>query len=312
MQRIVDLIANVDKPYENKGRLMIDLRIATSQVEPHPSRGGLSVCLPDGENGASPIWTLGNFELQFVRMVAGETLELNADAVPTYVKVIVGELNCAPFRAFPKQGTVVSTRVSGRDVSAVEETLLCILRELESTPTITQMDQLRVSGPFSDELIWQSFHEKFQAFTDVFDGLEAHMVPGFHLMNSANQEVAYVHFWTTGKGADVSTHNHGQDPTAQSPAFAEVHLVLKNGTGAGAMYQCDAPGANNRTRTPIQLGEEHGPFFAVDPATRKPKLKPNGAVDYPWHGWQGGTDDQLGQSYDLVAAFEINPSFAIV
>ena len=77
------------------------------------------------------------------------------------------------------------------------------------------------------------------------------------------------------------------------------------------MYHCetrDAP-AQERVRTVMQAGEEHGPFFRLDEATGKPLLRPNGAVDYPWHGWQGGTDDQPGQAYDLVAAFEIYPEF---
>ena len=45
-------------------------------------------------------------------------------------------------------------------------------------------------------------------------------------------------------------------------------------------------------------------------AAQTPKLKANGAVDYPWHGWQAGTDDDSRQAYDFVAAFEINPRYA--
>ena len=41
-------------------------------------------------------------------------------------------------------------------------------------------------------------------------------------------------------------------------------------------------------------------------------LLDNGAVKYPWHGWQSGNDDQDLQSYDFVAAFEIIPEYALI
>ena len=59
-------------------------------------------------------------------------------------------------------------------------------------------------------------------------------------------------------------------------------------------------------------GEEHGPYFEIDPATKRPALHDNGAVKYGWHGWQGGTDDRQGQAYDFIAAFEINPDYAVI
>jgi hypothetical protein len=289
---------------------MINLTSATASIEPHTARGGISVHLPDGQNSISPIWRLGNFEFQFVHLLPGTQFALND--LPTYVKVITGKIDCAPYHAFPEARQVVTTRVKQSQIGVIEAAVLFILRESDKTDTIEHMDQLTVSGPLSELMRWQSFHEKFSVVTDAFQGLDAHMIPGFHLLDTAGQEIAYVHFWTTGKGVDVSTHNHGQDPTDQSPAFAEVHLVLANGTGAGAMYLCDGPGAPQRQRIPIQLGEEHGPFFNVNRTTGLPERNPNGAVDYPWHGWQGGEDNLPGQSYDLVAAFEINPDLAQV
>ena len=120
--------------------------------------------------------------------------------------------------------------------------------------------------------------------------------------------------WAAGKGVDLSTHNHGRAPTPTSPAFAEVHLVLHNGTGRGGMYLTAEPGAPSRTRFPMQQGDEHGPFFTYDPATGAPRLRENGAVDYPWHGWEAGAPDgePKGQSYDVVAAFEITAPYARV
>ena len=146
----------------------------------------------------------------------------------------------------------------------------------------------------------------------MFKGLDAHMLPGFHLLDAESEEIAYVHCWTTGKGVDVTTHNHSHPPSPLAPAFAETHLVLRNGTGTGAMYQCDSPEATTRERLIVGEGEEHGPFFKFDADTGKPCLRANGAVEYPWHGWQGGEDDQPGQAYDLVAAFEISPTYTRV
>jgi hypothetical protein len=62
----------------------------------------------------------------------------------------------------------------------------------------------------------------------------------------------------------------------------------------------------------MQQGEEHGPFFESDPGTGGPRMQENGAVVYPWHGWEAGSDDTAGQAYDVVAAFEITVPYARV
>ncbi len=59
-----------------------------------------------------------------------------------------------------------------------------------------------------------------------------------------------------------------------------------------------------------QRGEEHGPFWQIDPHTGMPQRWANGAVEYGLHGWQAGVDEQPLQAYDFVAAFEINPNYA--
>ena len=75
------------------------------------------------------------------------------------------------------------------------------------------------------------------------------------------------------------------------------------------MYECHTQDAVERTRLILGAGEEHGPFFRFDPDTGRPLRRDNGAVDYPWHGWQGGEDDEPGEAYDLVTAFELNPEY---
>lgn len=281
-----------------------------ASVEPHSDRGGIRVQFAAQAPSMSPVWDLGGFELQFVQLRSGDSLQVEPESLPVYLKVITGEIDCAPYQPFPPAGAVASTRLDADTVGAVQDSVLCLVRETERAASVIHtMEQVSLRGPLEEHLGWQTFAEKFAGVTDIFDGLEAHMVPGFHLIDDAGVEIAYVHFWTTGKGVDVSTHNHGHTPSEHAPAFAEVHLVLRNGTGGGAMYQCEAPGAPERARTPIQAGEEHGPFFAVDPKTGSPKLRPNGAVEYPWHGWQGGDEPDPKQRYDLVAAFEINPNY---
>ena len=171
---------------------------------------------------------------------------------------------------------------------------------------------MRFGGPFAEALAWQTFEARYTHATPFFDGLDAHLAPGFHLLDADGAEIAYVFVWAAGKGVDLSTHDHGRAPGPTSPAFAEVHLVLHNGTGAGGMYETAEPGAPTRVRYPMHQGEEHGPFFEFDATTGTPRHRPNGAVAYPWHGWEAGTDDLAGQAYDVVAAFEITAPYALV
>ena len=291
--------------------LAIDLSTAAPNVEiaPNSERGGVNLNMPPGETLVSPVWHLGGYRVQFAGLPAGETINADVFGDPVYMKVVAGNTEQGAGQAFPPPGAVTTTRLDEPAVTAATDAILCFITDTPAaSATIRGMDELTVSGPLAEHLKWQSFEEKFSAFTDKFNGLEAHMVFGFHLLNADSDEIAYVHFWTAGKGVDVSTHNHAQDPSPVAPAFAEVHLVLRNGTGSGGMYQCDTRDAVERVRTPIQAGEEHGPFFHLD-ENGCPRRRANGAVDYPWHGWQGGADDSPGQAYDLVAAFEINPDY---
>jgi Aldos-2-ulose dehydratase/isomerase (AUDH) Cupin domain len=152
----------------------------------------------------------------------------------------------------------------------------------------------------------------YTASTPIFDGVDAHLAPGFHVLDANGDEIVYLFTWAAGKGADMSTHNHGRPPKPTAPAFAEVHWVMHNGTGRGGMYTTPEPGSDQRDRTVVRQGEEHGPFFNFDPATGAPMLRENGAVEYPWHSWEAGTDDLPGQCYDVVAAFEITAPYANV
>ena len=279
----------------------------------HPIRFGVSLAM--GERGGtvmSPVWTMAGWTLQFVRLAPGDELALDQSQGDVFVKVIHGALSSPLRKVYPAVGTLISTELASDSVTAgPRSALLSIYTRTPAAPAeLCAVDQLEIEGPFADALKWQTFEDRYTQLTPYFDGLDAYLVPGFHLLDDDGAEIAYVFFWTAGKGVDLSTHNHGHNPSDAAPAFAEVHQVLYNGTGKGGMYTTAEPGATERDRLPMQAGEEHGPFFVIDPATGKARLRENGAVEYPWHGWQAGEDDRDGQRYDLVCAYEITAPYS--
>jgi hypothetical protein len=294
----------------------LNLATATPNVDmtKHPTRPGISLRMGHTGHRVSPAWLMGGWRLQFVRLNGGEKLLLDHTQGVVYVKVIYGALAVPDRHAYPAVGAVVNTRFDGESVTAGPGGALIsiFVRTPVAPEPLTSMDQLIVAGPLSESLEWQTFEARYGRMTPFFNGADAYLVPGFHLLDDDGMEIAYVFFWTAGKGVDLSTHNHGNTPSETAPAFAEVHQVLSNGTGTGGMYRTAEPGAPERTRLPMQRGEEHGPFFVIDAETGKAKLRDNGAVEYPWHGWQAGQDHVPRQSYDLVCAYEITAHYAVV
>lgn len=285
-----------------------------SLIANHGERPGLKIILdsrgPVGEPVVSSVWSVAGWTLQFARLHAGQSLPLDQDAGRIYVKVVTGELANIGRKPFAGNFTVRDTDVSAGELRAgAEGAIFAVFTETEAVAdNVRSMAELSIEGPMREAFEWQRFDEKFGAFTDFFDGMEAYMSPGFHLLDEKFVEVTYVNLWTAGKGVDLSTHNHGNDPSPAAPAFAEAHWVFNAGAPGAGMYLCDEPDAP-KTRFPMRRGQEHGPFFAIDPASGHPALRPNGAVEYPWHGWQAGDDDGTGQAFDFVAAFETYPDF---
>ncbi len=278
-----------------------------------PVRAGLNIEMGGGAAPVlSEVWTLGGFRIQFVRLDAGQSFALEHSAGVVWVKVVTGRLVNIERSAYTALKAIRTTRVDAPAVTAGEGgALFTVFTQTAAVPEkVTAMAQLTVEGPYADVFCWESFEQKYGAFLAAFNGQDAHLLPGFHLLDADGAEIAYLFVWTAGKGVDMSTHNHGQTPSANAPAFAEVHWVMHNGTGKGGMYETDAPGAPDRVRHPMQRGEEHGPFFLVDAQSGKPVLRENGAVAYPWHSWQAGQDEAPGQAYDVVAAFEITAPYA--
>ena len=285
-------------------------------VAAHGERPGLKVIL-DGRRAAgqpvvSDLWSVAGWTLQFARLNARQSLPLDQRAGRVHVKVVTGELANIGRQPFAGKFMVRDTAVAADELRAGGGgAVFAVFTETaDVADTVRSMAELKIEGPMQDTFQWQRFDAKFGAFTDFFDGLEAYMSPGFHLVDENGAEITYVNLWTAGKGVDLSTHNHGNDPSPTAPAFAEAHWVFNRCAPGAGMYLCDEPGAP-RTRLPMRRGQEHGPFFAVDAATGRPMLRPNGAVEYPWHGWQAGGDDGAGQSFDFVAAFETYPGFVL-
>jgi hypothetical protein len=284
---------------------------ATAGVARSTRREGVDVSLnaptPAQPAIASPEWAVAGWIIRFVRLMAGHRLAIPQEPGDVFLKVVAGALTDRGAFARPRE--IRDTLLLSEEVTAGHDgALVAVMTRGDGAPErVEVMSELTLHGPLEDAFRWQRFDEKFGHVTHAFDGVEAYMSPGFHLLEEDGDEVCYVNLWTSGKGVDLTTHNHANDPSPAAPAFAETHWVFYNGSGRGGMYDCDEPGAP-RTRYPMQTGQEHGPFFAVD-EHGAPRRRENGAVAYPWHGWESGEDDRAEQAFDFVAAFETNPDY---
>jgi hypothetical protein len=284
-------------------------------VEIAPDRPGLNVAMGTGAASVvSDEWAMGAWTIQFARLDPHQRLPLDHTRGPVYVKVVTGRLVEVDRGAYAAPRVIRDTQVRAQQLTAgADGALLCIFTATDGADDpVVSIGQLRFHGPLDEALSWQSFEDRYRGATTYFDGLDAHLAPGFHLLDDDGSEIAYVFVWAAGKGVDLSTHDHGRSPGPRSPAFAEVHWVFHNGTGSGGMYETTEPGAPSRDRYPVPPGHEHGPFFAFDADTGTPRLRASGAVDYPWHGWEAGPDDKGTRAYDVVAAFEITVPYARV
>ena len=283
----------------------------TIQPDVNSDRGGLNLRfdLQAGEGvQSSPVWMTAGRRMQFYRLLPGQSLRLPAGR--NFIKVICGGLEPVTHTCLAPPFAIRSTAIDTESIAAGTKPCLLALMNLPfSAPDrVVDLDEVQFEGALSEHLSWQSFDDKYGAFLDAFAGLDCHMASGFHLLDENGEERVYLNPWICGKGVDLTTHNHAGDPSPQVPAFAEVHWVLAAGTTICGMYSTAEPEAIERTLFPMGLGDEHGPFYDLDDKGL-PVMRPNGAVKYPWHGWQGGTDDAPGQTYDYVWAFEINPAF---
>lgn len=278
---------------------------------PSNPREGVDIRFAGGGLELSEVWTMAGWVIQFAHLPAHTELALDTNLGQHFVKVITGALVHPTRSAFADPKLVRSTLVtSDRIVAGETGTLIALFIKTDAAPALIEdMAQLSLSGSNAEAFQWRSFDERFGAHTQAFADADAYMSGGFHLLDAQDVEITYLNLWTAGKGVNLTTHNHGHAPHPLAPAFAEVHWVFYNGTGNGGMYSADSAQGQKTHQYPMQQGDEHGPFFAIDQTSNQPRIKENGAVEYPWHGWEAGKDTKPGQAYDLVAAFETNPAY---
>lgn len=191
----------------------------------------LSARPPSGTLAVSDIWTLGGWTIQFVSLGTGQKLGLEQSQGKVYVKIITGALAGADQDRFAAYKQVRDTRVLAEHIEAGSEgALLAVMTETSAvSENIHSMSELGVTGPHSDILFWTRFDQSVIGKTiDYFKGLDAHLLPGFHLLDEDGTDIIYVHFWTAGKGVDMSPHDHSHRPSDAFPAFAETHWVFNN------------------------------------------------------------------------------------
>ncbi len=296
------------------GHTQLSSTAANALSKPSTEREGVDITLASGAATVSEDWSMGGWRLQFVRLGGNQSLGLDQTEGRIFVKVVTGELANINRGAFASARKIRNTLVETDAVTAGDAgAVFAVFTETQQAgPNVASMDEITMQGPNAEAFQWQTFEAKFGGFTDIFNGDDAYMSGGFHLLDDDGTEITYVNLWTAGKGVNLSTHNHGGEPSPVSPAFAEVHWVFNNGTGSGGMYGAAGPEAPHSDDYPMQRGDEHGYFFIADPSTGKPSMCDNGAVEYPWHGWEAGVDDKPGQAYDVVAAFETNPDYVLI
>ena len=278
---------------------------------PSKQREGVDIQFSAAELSVSPRWQMDGWQLQFARLPAGTMLDIDHTQGRVFIKVVTGELNTPVLTPFTSPREVRSTQVTEQRIqSSSAGAMIAVFTETPAVPAnVHTMAQLAISGSCESAFEWRSFGGRYGEFIEHFVGLDAYMSGGFHLLNETGAEISYVNLWTAGKGVNLTTHNHGGAPNNLAPAFAEVHWVFNNGTQRGGMYSADAQDGPKTQTYALQRGDEHGPFFEYDRVTGRPSLSDNGAVKYPWHGWEAGNDDKPEQAYDVVAAFETNPQF---
>ncbi|NKB99980.1 MAG: hypothetical protein GKR90_15980 [Pseudomonadales bacterium] len=284
---------------------------ANASIDTENPRGGINVHFDLASNEPlqqSPTWQSAGWSVTYLVLSAHTELDLVSGDF--HAKVITGHLanpnrRCLGEPIVPRSTQLIDSVIQAGDLPC----LFALMERTQACPeNLTDIEQLVWRGDCAEALRWQTFEARFAGLVDAFDGQDCYMANGFHLLDRDGTEIVYVNPWCCGKGVDLTTHNHAQSPRTASPAFAEIHWVFNNGTGLGGMYEITEPGAIARTSHPLQAGEEHGPYFKFDENGRPSRL-PNGAVVYPWHGWQGGQDELPGQTYDYIAAFEINPDY---
>ena len=174
---------------ETRTTLPIAGAVPNARATPATRRAGLDIVL-DGDQAArepvvSETWTVAGWSIQFARLGSRQGLDLHRSAGRHYVKVVTGELANVDRRPFAGPFAVRDTSVDAPGLEAGPRgSVLAVFTETDRVKdNIPSMAALRIEGPLQGAFAWERFDAKFGAFTDLFDGMEAYMSPGFHLLD---------------------------------------------------------------------------------------------------------------------------------
>lgn len=234
----------------------------------------------------SETWEMGYYKFKFVQLSTNDEFRINPG---DYVKVIDGMLS-DPLRLpmvgpFEKSSTIINDDI----VKAGRSAILMIVSHKDAINLIYSPQDVKVSGPFSDMIVWNRVDSL--PWGNKFQGVDFFNLRGWDIRNSEHKHVAYLQAWLAGSGVNCGNHNHSE---MGDNTFREIHFCLSNGSGYGGMvWKRDG----EELTLPLLSGEEHGPFWEWSEDLTK--------VVYPVHRWQAG--ESATRAYDFWFAVELPP-----
>ncbi|KAF5346222.1 hypothetical protein D9758_014383 [Tetrapyrgos nigripes] len=299
--------------------------------------------IPPGENRSLPFWILAGRKIKLVVVPpCGEYRLAQCDAVKVIYGSITYDVNGAQITrgiapaAKDIGETQVPSIINAGDKGAVFIHLEPLSDHAQGPfQTMSEVSSLNIlpNNPHVDpsartlQLPFRKVETLSWAQNGLWDNFEFYNVTGFHIHfnDDSFERIVHTQAWTLGLGETARFHNHSDQ------SFCEIHYCLSNGGGKGGMryfaddytdpIDTDAELTKeyvekNSTLLVVPDMHEHGPLWKIQQGNQaKPKLRPNGTVDYPWHAWLASQfgDRKLPiipplpaneQKYDVWMAFE--------
>jgi hypothetical protein len=132
----------------------------TARNEVSTTRTGINIFIGEG---AAPVisdtWSVGGWNIQFVRLDAGQSFALNHSAGAVHIKVVTGRLANINRGAYAQDKVVRNTKVTEAEVVAGPDgAVFTVFTGTAQVPKkVTSMSQLAYSGPLANELSWITF-----------------------------------------------------------------------------------------------------------------------------------------------------------
>ncbi|CAF4114468.1 unnamed protein product [Rotaria sp. Silwood2] len=285
-----------------------------------------------------PFMTVGDISLSLEVIPPNSLRQIDKN---TYIKVLSGIImwtssstelsktvnHSRTFVCEPK--TVSSLAICSNEnviTTGNEGALLIVLKINETMDTIPRFDSIEkvtienVLPEFcSEEVRKLSFQfircDKYDWGKEKFKGHEFYDMKGFDIKFADNDEhLCYIQLWAAEQGTNCVVHNHSD------AFFCEVNACIFNGTGKGGMQYLISSKENYDPLTTLESQfqklevpslYEHGPLWDID-EQKKPVLRKDGTVVYPWHKWQSNTDDSSVKSFDIWMAFQFNAHLSAI